>query len=117
MGVASKYNKQKLFTFSIPSEYIYHTLSDLYKKNGKDMIYPCFALYINTKSRFGNAPIVATNECLVNLPSHLLETVKEMLRDEEVIDACNDGKFGFQIYQYESKQNKQINYSVNWVDM
>lgn len=117
MGVANKYNKTKLFDFSIPSEYKYVSLSELFQKNGKDKIYPVYAMYINKKSRYGDAPIVATDTCLVNLPSHLLETVKDMMKDDEVVDACNEKKLGFQIYQYENKQRKELCFSVNWVDM
>lgn len=117
MGVANKYNKTKLFNFSIPSEYKYISLSELFQKNGKDKVYPVLAMYINKKSRYGDAPIVATDEFLVNIPSHLLDTVKDMMKDDEVIDACNEKKLGFSIYQYESKNNRELNFSINWVDM
>lgn len=117
MSIANKYNKTKVFTFTIPSEYQYRTLSELFEKNGKNKVYPVKALYINKKSKFGDAPIVATDECLVNLPSHLLDTVKEMMNDEELVDAVNENKFGFTIYTYENKNTKEICCSVNWVDM
>lgn len=117
MSIADKYNKTKVFNFTIPSEYQYHSLSDLFEKNGKNKTYPVKALYINKKSRYGDAPIVATDECLVNLPSHLLDTVKEMINDDELVDAVNAGKFGFTIYTYENKQRKELCFSVNWVDM
>lgn len=117
MGIANKYNKTKMFNFSIPQEYQYHTLSELFEQNGKDKVYPVKALYINKKSRFGDAPIVATDECLVNLPSHLLDTVKEMMNDEELVDAVNESKFGFTIYQYANKNTGELCFSVNWVDM
>lgn len=117
MSIANKYNKTKVFTFTIPTEYQYKTLSELFEQNGKNKVYPVKALYINKKSKFGDAPIVATDECLVNLPSHLLDTVKEMMNDEELVDAVNENKFGFTIYTYENKNTKEICCSVNWVDM
>ena len=117
MGVANKYNKTKLFSFSIPSEYEYISLSELYQKNGKDKVYPVLAMYINKKSRYGEAPILATDENLVNIPTHMLDTVKTMMNDEEVIDACNNKKLGFTIYQYVNRNNKELNFSINWVDM
>lgn len=117
MSIADKYNKSKMFNFSIPSEYEYHTLSELYSDNGKKKVYPVKALYINKKSRFGDAPIVATDECLVNLPSHLLDTVKDMMKDDEVVDAVNESKLGFTIYQYENKNRNEMCFSINWVDM
>ena len=117
MSIANKYNKTKMFNFVIPTEYGYITLSELYSKNGKDKVYPIKAMYINKKSRYGDSPIVATDECLVNLPSHLLDTVKQMINDEEVVDAVNENKLGFTIYQYENKQNKELCFSVNWNDL
>ncbi len=118
MGIANKYNRTKVFKFSIPAEYKYVSLSELYQRNGKDMIYPVKAIYINTKSRYNDAPVVATDKELVNFPAHLTDTVKQMLQDDEVIDAVNDGKLGFQIYQYENKyQGHKLYFSINWVDM
>lgn len=117
MGIANKYNKAKMFTFTIPSEYSYHTLSELYSKNGKEKVYLIKALYVNKKSRYGDAPIVATDECLVNLPSHLLDVVKQMMNDDEVVDAVTENKLGFTIYQYENNQKKELCFSVNWNDI
>lgn len=117
MGIANKYNKTKMFNFSIPQEYKYISLSELFQKNGKDKVYPVLAMYINKKSRYGDAPIVATDEFLVNLPSYLLDTVKDMMKDEELVDAVNESKFGFTIYQYANKNTGELCFSVNWVDM
>ena len=44
MSIADKYNKKKLFDFTIPAEYEYISLSDLYSKNGKDKVYPVSSL-------------------------------------------------------------------------
>lgn len=117
MSIASKYNKGRSFNFTIPSHYQYRTLSELFERDGKNKIYPVKALYINKKSKFGYAPIVATDECLANLPHHLLDTVQEMMRDEQLVNAVNQGVFGFQIYTYENKNTKELCFSVNWVDM
>ncbi len=71
-------------------------------------------MYINTKSRYGDAPVVVTDECVVNLPSFLLDTVKEMIADDELTTAINSGMFGFKIYEYEG--NNGYGLSVNWLD-
>lgn len=116
MSIASKYNRGhgKKFTFEIPKEFTYSSLHDLYNNNGADFVYDIRAMYINKKSKFGDSPVIATSNELVNFPKHLTDTVKEMLTDSEVIDAINNHVFGFQIYTYTDGTN--VYYSVNWVD-
>lgn len=116
MGIANKYNKVNLFDFTIPKDFEYRSLHDLFNDNGKDCVYEVRALYINKKSKFGESPIVATNQYLVNLPKHMTDTVKEMMRDEEFVNAVNSGTIGFTIYTYETKNRAELCYSVNWVD-
>ena len=68
MGIASKYNKGNGFNFRVPESFGYKTLDELYKKNGENHVYTVKALYINKKSQYGDAPVIATDECLVNAP-------------------------------------------------
>lgn len=117
MSIANKYNKSNIFNFKAPKDFEYWSLHDLFNNNGKDCVYEIKAMYINKKSKFGESPIIATTDCFVNLPSHLTDTVKEMMRDTEVVDAVNSGHLGFQIYTYETKNRKGLCYSVNWVDL
>lgn len=117
MSIASKYNKTNLFTFEIPKDFEYHSLRDLFNNNGKEFQYVVRAVYINKKSRFGESPVVATDTCLVNLPKHLTDVAKEIMRDEETVTAINDGKFGFKIYTYETKNRTEVCYSINWIDL
>ena len=57
------------------------------------------------------------NESLmVNLPAHLLEACEEMRKDQEAIDAINNGQAGFKVYHYTSKAGK-TGFSVDWVDI
>ena len=112
---ASKYNRGLGFTRKAVENAIYTNLKELFGKYGEKKMYVIQALYINTKGKYGDSPIALVNGNLVNLPSHLTETVKEMLKDEELIQAINDDEFGFTIYHYE-KDGKQ-GYSVNWVDI
>lgn len=114
MSIASKYNHGRKFDFEIPKDFKYMSLHDLYNNNGSDFVYDIRAMYINKKSKFGESPVVATSNELVNLPKHLTDTVKEMLADSEVVDAINNHVFGFTIYTYMNGEN--VYYSVNWVD-
>ena len=117
MGVASKYNKERKFTYNVPQGLVYTNLEQLMKRDGAGAVYMVHALYINTKGHYGDSPVAATDTAMVNLPSHMLGTVKDMLEDDEVIQAVNDGKFGFTIYEYTTQNCKSACYSAKWVDI
>ena len=112
---ASKYNKGLGFTRKAVENAIYTNLKELVSKYGEKKTYVIQALYINTKGKYGDSPVALVNGNFVNLPAHLTDTVKEMLKDEELVSAINEDMFGFTIYPYE-KDGKQ-GYSVNWVDI
>lgn len=115
MAVAGKYNKTKRFDFEAGKDFEYKKLEELYTE-GEVNIFPLKALYINTKGKFGDRPLAVTDKCFVNLPNHMLDTVKAMLADEELIEAINKDMVAFEIYSYEDKTYNKVCYSVNWVD-
>lgn len=111
---ASKYNKVT-FDYQIPEGVPYVRLAEIREKFGTDAVIPIRALYINKKSKYGNAPVVATDKGLVNLPHHLCDVAVEMLADEEFIKAVNEGKIGFKTYEYQTSYGTAL--SVEWVDL
>ena len=115
MSYATKFNKGSKFTFKPADDPQYVSLEVLYNKN-PDQIHDVKALYINTKSRFGDVPCVAIDPVIiVNLPSHLLETVKEMISDDECVDAINNNEVKFKIYSYKDKTFNKTCYGVEWL--
>ena len=117
MSYATKFNKNKgnKFTFKPVDDAQYVSLEVLYNKN-PDQIHDVKALYINTKSRFGDAPcVVIDSVIIVNLPKHLLETVKEMINDDECVDAINNNEVKFKIYSYKDKTFNKTCYGVEWL--
>lgn len=123
---SKKFNKERLFNVDT-SNFEYMSLEELFydsvEINGGDSelasetVYKIRGVYINTKGNYDPAPVIATDECYVNLPSHMTETCMAMLADPSCIKAINDGKCGFTIYQYEQKRYNKTCYSVRWVDM
>ena len=82
----------------------------------EDKIYPVKALYINKKSVYGDAPCIVINEgTTVNLPKHLLETVIEMINDEECVNAINNCEVKFLVYRYYEPTYKKNCYSIDWL--
>lgn len=117
MSYAAKFNKGKgnKFTFKTEDGVGYISLEVLFNKN-PEKIYDVKALYINTKSRFGDAPCIAIDPVtIVNLPKHLLETVKEMINDSECVEAINNNEVKFKIYSYKDKNFNKTCYGVEWL--
>ena len=116
MGYFSKFNKGRKFDFDTTG-FEYRSLSELYNENGANQVYPLTAMYVNSKSNFGVAPVFATTDCFVNIPSHMVDVVNQILADEEAIKAINEGKIGFVIYPYIQKKFNKTCYGVNFVDI
>lgn len=114
MSIASKYNKNHKFDFTIPKDFKYKSLHDLYNNHGENYTHLVMSMYISNKGKFGDSSVIATPYELVNLPKHLNDTVKTMLNDDECITAINSHKLGFKIYTYDVGNN--VYYSINWVD-
>ena len=116
MSFAHKHNSNvNLFNYQTPKSHKYYSLSDLATDNGLDKVYKVMALFINTKSRYGNAPVIVTDNELVNVPSHLLETFDNIFKDLDSVNAINEGKVGFKIYAYTNSFGEHL--SINWVDI
>ena len=107
----NQFNKAPLFEFTAPPHFEYKTLAQL-ADEGK-LNHHLKALFINTKSRYGDSPVAVTNECYVNLPNHLLDTANSLMADDEVVEAINQGTLGFVIREYTNQWGK--NYTVEFV--
>lgn len=116
MSLANKYNKPVNTSdlFSVNTEgFSFINRTDL--EEGVD--YVIVSMFINSKSPYGPQPIVAISDGnMVGLPADKLDDVKDMLRDQEVIDAINAGRFGFNVYKYDTKTRKGCT-GINWVDI
>lgn len=111
-----KFNKERKFTVDT-SDFDYRSLHDLYIENGPDHLYLLKGLYIGTKSLYDpEVPILATDECYVNLPVFQLAEVKEILADPAAIKAINNDEAGFRIESYEQKRYAQTCYKAIWCD-
>jgi len=115
MSIFAKYNKGNEFDFETPKHFEYKNLKELFNPN-IDNTFKINAMFINTKSKFGNAPVVVTDNELINLPMHLTGTVEQMISDDEIVQAVNNGKAGIEIYEYTS--NKWgTHYSVEFIEI
>lgn len=113
---ASRFNKGRKFDIDT-TNFTYESMADLYNNEGAGVVYPLTALYINTKSKFGDAPVFATDKFFVNAPSHMLDTVREILADDEAVAAINNGEVGFMIYPYVQEKFNRECFGINFVDI
>ena len=114
MGIASNFNKGtgKKFTYSMEGKnFTYVKLSEL----NPDSVYTVRMLYINKKSKYGDAPCAVLDGNIVNLPKHALDTVLDIINCAEAVEAINNGKFGIKSVSYE-KDGKTL-YAPEWVDI
>lgn len=113
---ASRFNKSRKFDIDT-TNFQYASLCDLFNQNGAEFVYPVRAIYINTKGKYADAPVIATDDCFVNCPSHMTETAREILADDEAIADINAGKVGFQIYGYTASKYHKDCFGVEFVDV
>lgn len=116
MSFANKHNTAvKLFDYQPSDNLEYVNLKELHAIN-PDAVHPVRALYINTKGRYGDSPVIATGSELVNAPQHMLAVVKDVLADAESVGLINRGLVGFKTYTYESQHHGQ-QIGMHWVDI
>lgn len=118
MGKFSKLNKRKIFNIDT-TDFEYKSLKDLYLETNmdEDLIHPIRGLYINTRNKFGDAPILATEDCYINLPEHLLLEVKSIIDDEELVSSINNGEAGFKIRKYKPRNYDKECFTIEWADL
>lgn len=114
---AGKHNPgiTKLFHFEIPKGFEYVDFATMARKYGIDNPFKVNAIYINIKGKYGDQPVIATDNELVNAPHHLTDNAREIMSDGESVAMINDGVVGFYLYEYENKYGTQ--YSLEWCDL
>lgn len=111
---AKRFNKEKLFNIDC-SDFEYYSLEEIYQND--DKVYPVCGIYLNNKSLYDPAPVVATKDCYVNLPAHMYADCKGIIEDRTAVADINRGVVGFKIYKYVQKKFNRVCYSITWVDV
>lgn len=121
-----KYNKGGKFGISTENlDYV--KLKDLYS-DYDDKIFVIGALYINTKSKFGENPVAVVMEIdettgeeraafCVNFPRHTLDDVQDIISSDEAVEAIKARKVGFSVREYYSKTYNTRAYGITWEDV
>ena len=115
MSFANKHNKGSKFNFDTSNlPYMERRLA--FEQYGDNAV-KVTAIYINKKSKFGDAPVVATETELINLPTYMLDECKEIIADQDDVDAINAGKVGIVFEEFEDKTFHKKCIGARWVDL
>lgn len=113
-GLMSRFNHNNIFDVD-SKDFKWVDLETLFNTD-PDKQYTVLGLFVKG-SKFGKEPDAIIDGFKVNLPRHLLDTVNDMLDDNQVIEAIKAGKVGFKIYSYHSSTYNKDAYSVTWLDL
>ena len=118
MGFAEKYNKvNTIFDIDI-KDFEFMDGYGFIEKYG-DNVVKIDGLYINKKGLYKDHPvaIIASEKILLDLPSHMIDTVKEVLRDAESINLIKKGLVGIKAHEYiDGKYHKRC-IGFDWCDL
>lgn len=115
MSFVKKHGNVKLFTFNVPDNFVYKKPADLAAEYGIDTVHKVNALYINNGGRYGESLVIATDNEMVNAPQHLVSVARDVFNDDESVALINNGKVGFELYEYTNQHGNHI--GLNWVDL
>lgn len=120
MSFASKHKKGGIQWGIDTKDFEYFKLQDLFEKDGENAAYQLCGVFVNSNKtekelkEYGASVVAILADKLVNLPSHMEEEVREIMKDEEDIADIKAGNVWFRIRSYES--HGKTCYSPDWLE-
>lgn len=94
-------------------DFTFKKLSDFYNQGIK--IIQVFGFFFTKSENYGLQPIAITKDCLVNLPKHKTETISDMLKNADCVNAIKNGECSLKLREYKSNYNK-ICYDFDFIN-
>lgn len=118
MSFAQKYNKGSVIFDIDIKDYVFTDGYDFVKNHGSNVV-KIDGLYINNKGMYDDHPvaIIKSEKLLVDLPSHMTDTVREILKDSESITLIKKGLVGIKAHEYVDKKYKKNCVGFEWCDL
>lgn len=118
MSFASKYNKGNIIFDIDIKDYDFMDGYKFVEKNGSNVV-KIDGLYINKKGLYNDHPvaIIKSEKTLLDLPSHMTATVKDILKDSEAIDLINKGLVGVKAHEYVDNKYHKNCVGFEWVEL
>lgn len=115
--ITNTFKSKSEYAFKIDFEKGFVTLKELRDSYDDGHIHTIHAIGINNKSKYGAQPYFEIEDCLVDLPKHLLKTCEQILRDPEMVKEIKEGVIGFMIRTYTDKIFGRECYTIEFVDI
>lgn len=118
MSFAEKYNKvNTIFDIDI-KDFDFMDGYDFIATYGSRTI-PINGLYINKKGMYNDHPvaILVDERKLLDLPSHMADTVKDILSDAESINMIKKGMVGIKAHKYTDTKYHKDCVGFDWCDL
>lgn len=87
-------------------------IKDIYETTN---VVQVFGFFFTKSENFGLQPNAILNDCILNLPIYLKDTISEMLKDKETVKALDKGECSLKFREYDSKYNKKC-YAVDFIN-
>ena len=118
MSFAQKYNKLNIIFDIDIKDYKFIDGYNFIEKYGSNVV-KINGLYINKKGQYNDHPvaIIKSEKTLLDLPSYMTDTVKDILKDSESIDLIKKGLVGVKAHEYIDEKYHKNCVGFEWVDM
>ena len=115
MGI-KKFNKGETIFTNTQRYDEFITLKELYGRDGAGTRYIITGVYDYTSS-YGRGAFAKSDGFNISLPSHMVDTVKDIRNDEESVEQINNSQVCVEIYTYTlpDKYPDETFYSINFI--
>ena len=108
------YNKKSSYT-NEKDNLPFVSAKDLFEQNGATAEYKINGLFINSKSKFGSHPVIASDTFNISLTGSHTDNIMAMMSDEELTQYINEGKIYCKFYEFTSKTYGRTGIGVEYI--
>ena len=85
-------------------DFTFKKLSDFYNMGVKTV--RIFGFFFTKSEEYGLQPVAIARNCLINLPKHKKDTISDMLKNADCVNAIKNGECSLKLREYKSKYGK-----------
>lgn len=93
-------------------DFVFKKIKDIYEETN---VVQVFGFFFTKSENYGLQPNAILKDCLLNLPSHQKDTISELLKNKEAVEAIKRGECSLKFRQYQSKYNK-LCYEIEFIN-
>lgn len=110
----TKFNKSNRIDWGVSTENLpFKKLGDVFNEGIKLVKIRGFYLQ---KGRFGKQAYAITDSCILHVPTHMTETIIEILNDLEAVESIKNGECWIRLYSYHSDTYNKECFGFDFVD-